>query len=240
MSPRPILETSRRLRSIATRRSMLPGRHPRGTPRWEETWEYLFALYAPAMERYVAAVLARALRRPAGEDDARELVAEYWAHCLEKGWLDGDLGDVRCFRAYLQTQLKRFVYKRLEHRFARKRHAGALAPPEALDGVAGREPSPEAADLDAGWVAIAVEQALAELRLANDLYAEIIADLLRTDGEGNPDLADRLGKTPTQLVHLRHRARQRFAVLFHEQLRATVRDDDAFESLCRDLAPYLP
>lgn len=229
-----------RLRSIVTRRSLLPTLADRGTPRWEETWQYLFTLYAPAMERYARALLSRALGRPAAEEEARDVVAEYLATCLEKGWLERDADDVRCFRAYLQTQLRRFVLKHLDHRFAKKRHGGAPAPAEVLEGVAGRSPDPEVADLDRGWVAIAVEQALAELRAANELYAEIIADLLRTDGQGSPDLARRLDRSETQLVHLRHRARRRFGVLFHEQLRQTVRDDEAFDDLCRELAPYLP
>lgn len=240
MSTERIVESSRRLRSIVTRRSMLPGMGDRGTPRWEETWQYLFALYAPAMERYVRSLLSRALARSVTAEEARDVVAAYFAACLEKGWLEKDAEDIRCFRAYLQTQLRRFAYNHLEHQFAKKRYAGPTAPLETLDGVAGRDAMPETADLDRSWVEIAVEQALAELRAGNEIYGEIIADLLRTDGEGSGDLAARLGKSDAQLVHLRHRARRRFAVLFHEQLRTTVRDDEAFEELCRDLAPYLP
>lgn len=240
MSGRRVIETSRRLRSIVTRRSMLGGIHAWGSERWEETWQYVLTLYAPAMERYVGSLLSRFLRRPVDGEEARELVAEYFAACVEKGWLAQDLHGIRSFRAYLQTQLRRFVHKRLDHRFAKKRHAGALAPADALDAVAGGEDEPAAQDLDRSWVEIAVEQALAELRAGNELYAEIIADLLRTDGEGSPDLAARLDRTDAQLVHLRHRARRRFALLFHAELRATVRDEEAFEDLCRELAPYLP
>ena len=71
-------------------------------------------------------------------------------------------------------------------------------------------------------------------------YAEVVADLLRTDGEGSADLGERLGKSPEQLVHLRHRARKRFATLFHERLRETVRDDGDYAALLEDLGPYLP
>ena len=38
----------------------------------------------------------------------------------------------------------------------------------------------------------------------------------------------------------RHRARKRFATLFHEHLRETVRDEQAFEELCERLEGYLP
>ena len=70
--------------------------------------------------------------------------------------------------------------------------------------------------------------------------AEVIADLLRTEGEGSSDLGERLGQSSKQLTHLRHRARKRFSVLFHEQLRQTVLDEEAFEDLCQRLEAYLP
>jgi DNA-directed RNA polymerase specialized sigma24 family protein len=235
-----IIETSRRLRSIVTRKSMLPRLVDKDSPDWASSWQFLFSLYMPAMVRYVKSVLSRALKRPADNDEAQDIVQDYFSQCLEKDWLTRDVESIRCFRAYLQMQLKRFVYKHLEHKFAQKRNPGALASAEALEGVMGNSVDPSTADLDEGWVAVAVEQALAELRQGNEIYAEVIADLLRTDGEGSPDLAERLGQSSQQLTHLRHRARKRFGTLFHEQLRQTVLDDEAFEELCQRLESYLP
>ena len=51
---------------------------------------------------------------------------------------------------------------------------------------------------------------------------------------------ERLDQSSKQLTHLRHRARKRFSVLFHEQLRQTVLDEEAFEDLCQRLESYLP
>jgi len=235
-----ILETSRRLRSIVTRPSLLPRLADRGEAAWSDGWQYLFALYAPAMVRYVRGILFHATRRRADPEDAQDIVQEYLSVCLDKDWLTRDVASIRCFRAYLQTQLKRFVYRQLDHKFAKKRHPGAMAPVEALDGVAGPGGDPSVGDLDEGWVAVAVKQALAALRHGNEIYAEVISDLLRTEGDGSPDLAERMGQTPQQLTHLRHRARKRFATLFHEELRQTVVDDEAFDELCQRLQPYLP
>ncbi len=236
----PIIETSRRLRSIITRKSLLPKLADRESASWSESWQLLFSLYTPAMVRYVSSVLSRALKRPADPDEAQDIVQDYFSMCIEKGWLTRDVESIRCFRAYLQTHLKRFVYKHLDKKFAQKRHSGALASAEALEGVMGDSLDPSAVELDEGWVAVAIEQALAELRGGNELYAEVIADLLRTDGEGSHDLGERLGQSSKQLTHLRHRARKRFGALFHEHLRQTVLDDDAFEELCVRLESYLP
>lgn len=235
-----IIETSRRLRSIVTRKSMLPRLADKEGPGWADSWQFLFTLYTPAMVRYVKSVLSRSLKRPADDDEAQDIVQDYFGQCLEKDWLTRDVESIRCFRAYLQTQLKRFVYKHLEHKFAQKRNPGSMASPEALEGVMGDSVDPSDVELDQGWIAVAIEQALGELREGNELYAEIIADLLRTGGEGSDDLGARLDKSSQQLTHLRHRARKRFGTLFHEQLRQTVLDDEAFEDLCQRLESYLP
>lgn len=236
----PIIETSRRLRSIVTRKSMLPRLADREGEGWADSWQFLFSLYTPAMVRYVKSVLSRSLKRAAHEDEAQDIVQDYFSQCLEKNWLTRDVESIRCFRAYLQMQLKRFVYKHLEHKFAQKRNPGAMASAETLEGVVGDSVDPSDVELDQGWISVAIEQALGELREGNEQYAEIIADLLRTQGEGSDDLGERLDKTPQQLTHLRHRARKRFGVLFHEQLRQTVLDEEAFEDLCQRLESYLP
>lgn len=231
-----IIDSSRELRSIVTRKSMLPRLANRDGPAWESSWQYLFMLYQPAMERYVARVLSRTLRKPSDPQEVQDLVQTWFMDCIGKGWLERDAESIRCFRAYLQTQLRRMVYKHLEKRFAKKRHGGPMASAEALEGVAGEA----TAVLDDGLVRVAVEEALRRLRSGNEDYADVIEDLLRTEGEGSHDLAERMGKSNQQVVHLRHRARKRFSVLFHEALRETVRDEDDFEALLKDLAPYLP
>lgn len=235
-----VIESSQHLRSIVTRKSLLPRLADREGPAWGDSWQLLFSLYSPAMVRYVRSVLGRISRRPTDADEAHDIVQDYFAQCLEKDWLVRDVESIRCFRAYLQVQLKRFVYKHLEHKTAQKRNPGSMASADTLEGVMGDDLDPSTAELDEGWVAVAVEQALGELRAGNELYAEVIADLLRTEGEGSADLPERLGQTAKQVTHLRHRARKRFSTLFHEQLRQTVQDDEAFDELCERLESVLP
>ena len=234
-----VIQTGQALRSIVTRRSMLPPPATRDDPKWEESWDYLFQLYTPAMERYVRSILARALGNAQAEAEAGDVVQEYLAQALDKGWLSGD-ADLRCFRAYLQSQLRRYVYKYLDHKFAKKRHVAGTTSDDALVGVGDSELDPANAELDEGWVEVSVQAALRQLQQGNQDYYEVIADLLRTQGEGSEDLGARMNRSEQQLVHLRHRARKRFAVLFHEHLRESVRDDEAFDELCDRLESYLP
>jgi RNA polymerase sigma factor (sigma-70 family) len=229
-----VVESSPRLRSIVTRRTLLPPPGDRADPAWQASWDHLIRLYTPAMVRY-----ARGILSGGGPHEAEDVVQDYLSQALSKGWLARDGADIRCFRAYLQTQLRRHVYRYLEHRRAQKRSPAGATSHDALEGVA-EGPDPADQELDRGWVQAAVDLALDDLRQGNADYHEVVLDLLRTDGEGSPDLAERMGRSETQLVHLRHRARKRFGVLFHERLRETVRDEEAFEALCKDLEPYLP
>lgn len=235
-----ILETNRNLRSIVTRRTLLPPPGDQADPDWERSWEHLFRFYRPAMERYVRSILTRSLGRPPDVGEAEDVVQDYFMQSIAKGWLSRDATDLRCFRAYLQTQLRRFAYKHLDHKFAKKRKAPTPSSHDALEGVRGSAPDPAEAELDQGWVDLAVQAAVEDLRTANAEYYEIIADLLRTHGEGSPDLGERMGRSPQQMTHLRHRARKRFGVLFHEHLREGVRDEEAFDELCERLSTYLP
>ena len=110
-----VIDTGRRLRSIVTRKTLLPPPGDRADPRWEASWEHLFRIYAPAMERYVRSILARSLGRQPEEGEPADVVQEYFAQCLSKGWLSRDAEDLRCFRAYLQSQLRRLRHPDLQH-----------------------------------------------------------------------------------------------------------------------------
>ncbi len=218
---------------------MLPPPETRDDPRWNESWDYLCSLYTPAMVRYVRSVLSRRLGRSVDEDEAADVVQDYLTQAFEKGWLSKDDEDIRCFRAYLQAQLSRFATSYLRHKFAKKRSPAGVEAAEVLDRVAA-EDADLAAELDAGWVESIQKQVLARLLDASATYYEIVLDLLRTDGEGSADLAERIGKPESRMKDLRHRARRRFALLFYEELRLSVRDDEAYEDLCSRLEPHLP
>jgi DNA-directed RNA polymerase specialized sigma24 family protein len=236
----PIVDRQARLKSIETRRSLLPPPAAPDDPSWERSWRYLFEAYTPAMENYVRGILTSVLRRRPDPELVQDIVQSYFATALEKGWLSRDDASIRCFRAYLQAQLRRFTYKRLEHRFAQKRTPTGTEPAEILDETAALGSSDGSDELDQSFVDVAVERALTGLREANEAYAEIVTDLLRTDGEGSPDLAERLDRPARQLPVMKHRATRRFALLLYEELRLTVRDEASFETLCERLEGYLP
>lgn len=239
--PRPrVVLALRDLRSIPTRRSLLP---PPATgaadPRWQASWRHLFEVYGPAMEQYVLAILRRSGAPGADPGEAPDVVQAYLSACLEKGWLEREGASIRCFRAWLKVQLARFTRAWIRDRGAARRWAPSTDGDEVLRLAGADGPDLDAA-LDAGIVEAAVTRALATLRAGNDVYGEIVADLLRTHGEGSPGLAERLGRPPRDLAILRHRARRRFAALLADELRATVRDPSAFEELLAGLDHHLP
>ena len=234
-----VLEPASHLRSIATRRSLLPPAAGPSDPKWEASWQHLFEVYAPAMRRYVTALLGSRSGASANAEDVAEIVQEYLAKAVEKGWLQREVGEVRCFRAYLQVQLQRFTWSWLRRRHAQRRSPAATTGVEALESVPA--PSEDAdAELDQGVVRAALDRALDRLREGNEVYAEIVADLLRTHGEGSADLARRIDRDPEDLPILRHRARRRIAALFADELRSTVRSDEDFDALLARLEPHLP
>ena len=234
-----LFEPVRRLRSIETRRSRLPPRD-RADPNWEASWRYLFETYAPAMRRYVRGVLGSLLGHPATEDDAADVVQQYLATCVEKRWLETDAGSIRCFRAYLSTQLRRFTFDWVDHRLAHKRAPRDARVVALVQDVPSRGPDPAEQELDRGWVEVALDRALATIRAGNEDYYEILVDLRRTDGRGSSDIAARLRRPPAQLPNLRNRARARLSALFVEELRATVRDAEDLHALLDRVGDFLP
>jgi len=235
-----LLETHADLRSIVTRRSMLPPPERSDDPRWQESWAYLCRVYRPAMVRYVRSVLTRAEGRPVSREDAADVVQDYLAQAIEKGWLSRDAHDIRCFRAYLQVQLSRFAISRVRRRHARKRSPQRQASSAVLEHVAADPAEVPETELDAAWVEAITEHVLAKLRASNETYHAVIVDLLYTHGDGSIDLAEQLGCPPSRLKGLKHRARRRLALLFFQELRLSVRDEEAYEALFSRLEAHLP
>lgn len=234
-----ILGSTSDLRSIPTRRSLLPLPVAGASdPRWEDSWRHLLEVYGPALRAYVSALL-RAARASSEPEDAADIVQAYLTACLEKGWLQRDGGEIRSFRAYLKVQVRRFTWSWLREQHALKRRPPHQLLEADLEARASASPELDIA-LDAAFVQSAVERCCTQLAASNAVYAEIIADLLRTEGVGSSDLATRLGREPRDLAVLRHRARRRFAHLLAEELRATVRDAESFHELLVLLEPHLP
>ena len=228
------------LMRIETRWTMLPPPPAADDPDWEQGWRFLFETYQPAMQRYVRGLLSRLLRRSVAPEEAEEVVQDYLSHCIEKAWLSRDACAIRSFRRYLRTQLYRFTHDWLDRRLAQKRAPEGLKSADMLDDLPVEPDDELVAELDRGLVEVAQERALAHLAAANEEQAELIRDLLRTGGEGSPDLAERLGRPERQLKVLRHRARRAFALHFLEELQSTTRDLESFGVLLRGLESHLP
>lgn len=219
----------------------------RDDPAWQESWQALVTAYTAPMQAYARSVLSRARGRAVGADEAAEMVQGFLASCVHKGWLSRADQDRGRFRAFLQALLKRYVLRVLRDASAQKRTPGpgrAVLPLHEA-GVAG-DPGLEVDDaedraaFDREWVEVALERARGRLRAHNTRYLQVIDDLVATDGAGSPGLAARLGLREQQLPVLRHRARERFAKMLVEELRATVADEQAFLEEWAALAPYLP
>jgi hypothetical protein len=187
------------------------------------------------MERYVAAILRRTAGPGADPQEAPDVVAGYLVACLEKGWLEREAGEIRCFRAWLKVQLARFT------RTGPRPVGGPAVAPTlpgdgALSDAAAPGPTSDAA-LDAAMVD-GPSRALARPARQRDLR-QIVADLLRTDGrQRGPRAPPRAAGEETRGVPAP--ARRRFAALLADELRATVRDASAFDELLSALDRHLP
>jgi DNA-directed RNA polymerase specialized sigma24 family protein len=228
------------LMQIETRWTMLPPPPGPEHPDWEESWRYLFLTYAPAMRRYVGALLRGMFKQRPDDAEVEDVVQDYLSHCIDKGWLSRDAGSIRSFRSYLKTQVFRFTCDYLDRKYAQKRSAPGTRDERMLQGVGTRADDPAIRAFDEGLVDVAREEAIRKLGEANADQAEVIRDLLRTAGEGSTDLAERLGRPAKQLPVLKHRARKAFATLFAEELKGTVVDLEAFGELLKALEPHLP
>lgn len=233
------LVNAQSLQSIATRRTYLPLPVDREDPRWEESWRYLCETYRPAMVRFVATILSDRIPPEVARQEAPDVTQAYIASCLEKGWLNGDGQTIASFRAYLQVQLRRFVMDWLDHRFAARRTPTREVPWDCVaDLPAGDDQA--TAELNAAYLQVAVDRALAELEKRNPGYARLIRSCLTDDGDEPDDEGDEPDGTPQRRSVTRWRARRRFVELLAQELRATVTDEDTYQALIAHVEPYLP
>ena len=245
--PQPLLgrQPPRRDDWTETRWTVIATLAEREDPAWEASWTHLVDHYRPPMERYVRRLLIRLRRTRVSEEEVAEYVQGFLAECACKNSLATADAERGRFRAFIQTLLKRYLHRRHRHATARKRNPGpGRATLEIQDYDLVDETTPddraELAEFDRGWVKVAIDRALERLGEAHVRYQVIVEDLLATDGEGSPDLAERVETTPGHLSVIRYRARRRFRDLFAEELAATVGDPDAFQEEWRALAPYMP
>jgi DNA-directed RNA polymerase specialized sigma24 family protein len=233
-----VLESTETLRHISTQR-VFPPPADRSDPEWRPVWDLFVRRYGPAMTQYVRTLL-KALAGPAAAEDADDVVNDFVLAAMRDGRLSSQGDRLRSFRRLLATMLRRHVLDHLDARRAAKRDPGPAVGDAALDGAASREADPALAAFHAEIVRIGIERAMARVRQRNETYAEVLADLLRTDGVGSPDLAERLLGDPARLADHRHRARRMLGTLFLEELRGLSLDAEDFEDLLAELEPYLP
>ncbi len=241
-----ILEPSQNLRSIVTRRTLLPPPSTQEDPTWLHSWEHLCQTYTPALRRFVHGYLKRIGYVAADADTPSVIVQDFLEKNMSSGQLAVEGGEVRKFRAWITTHLSRFVHDWLDKELAAKRRPKGTESDAVLEGVGTERDDPALASFDKGLVAIAMSAALKRLRGGEGaakwggVYADIIQDLILSHGDGSPDLHERLGVPQEKLAMLRFRARQKIGELFVGELRATVSDEEALEELLSDLDPFLP
>ena len=158
---------------------------------------------------------------------------------MAKDWLAPKAGPIRSFRAFIKSQLRAFTENHLDHVFAARRDPRriGLVDPRDLASDAG---DPADAAFDRSLVDIAVHRTLERLRRVSADGAEVIADLLRTDNQGSPDILERIGRRGARLRDVRARAQRNFAALFRRELAATVHDDADLALLLDELDSLLP
>ncbi len=237
---RRVLEPTPTLRQIITRQPFPPPAD-RANPDWRPVWDLFVRTYEPAMVRYVDSCLRGIRGRPPATDEATDVVRDFLARAMGDGRLSAAGPGLRTFRAWISTLLRRHVLDHLDVEGAAKRGGGARhVGVESLDGEPSGSGDPADDSLHAEIVRVAVARALARLHPQDETSAEIVEDLLRTEGEGSPDLAERLGIASDRLAARRHKARRAFGTLLIEELRGLSLDDDDFDDLCDRVEPYLP
>lgn len=245
-----IFESGPNLFSLNTIRPLLPPPADRADPRWEQAWDHIARVYAPALRRYALHRLKIRLggRRP-DPGDAEAVVQDFLLQAMQSGQLaesHSSTGTIQTFRAWIARQLDRAVGGHLDKVFAKKRHAGGTVPDTFLEDVPAPDSESALATLDRGWVAVAVDRALVRLEQGDGttkwgrVYAGIVRDLLGNEGTTSSDLPLRLGIPPSDLPMHKLRAKKKIGELLVEELRKTVRNEDDLESLLRELDPYLP
>ena len=239
-----ITEPAARLRMIETQAANFPLPSDPADPEFGRRWSFFATTYREAMQRYVRTLLRARLRRAPGEDEVEDLVSEFIRAAMDKGSLGWDeSAPVQSFRRFLSWRLRNFVFDHLRRARGARRDPLARATPSNLDHLPDDESDPAAlAALSEGIVKVAVGRALERLRAerAEALEADVIADLLATDGVGSADIAKRLGRDPAQMRTLRHRARQAFQGFLTREIRALCRSERDFWDLLEELDPFLP
>lgn len=190
-----------------------------------------------------------------GEEDARDLVQDYFATMLEKRTLEGLNPEAGRFRSFLLVSARNFLHNERDRRSAEKRGGGKTI--ESLDALAAEERlagEPAAAQgIDAEklferrWASTVVWRAVERMEFEFEQAGQaerfkLLRGLLTGDEPTLPyaDLAQRLDLSEAGVKSLVHRMRKRFGVLLRGEVLQTIDRaedvDDEIRYLLRVLA----
>lgn len=190
-------------------------------------------------------------RQGLGEHDAEDATQEFFAHIVERSWLD-QAGEARgSFRGFLYALLRNFLANRRRQAHAQKR-GGTLAfavafaedRPE-LENIVARELDP-AASFDQVW-AMSVRRAALD-RLAREQSGTAHAarfEALRSflvhppSSHDYDQLARDLGQTRNQIAVALHRLSRRYSELIRTEVSRTLEDPTRVETELRTLIDAL-
>jgi hypothetical protein len=192
------------------------------------------------MVAYVRGFLRRALRRDVGVARADELVGDFTADALEKGWMGRADPLQGQFRHYLGTLLHRHCCGWLDRENAKKRRPSAGLRVVDAHGAAARtlarEPAGARSAFDRAWVGVVLARAVESLRAEDPVLAGALDDFLapRQDGPRR-----------TRPMTSTERGRRRIAIErvrphLAAAVRDTVRSDLFFEEEWAEILAHLP
>jgi RNA polymerase sigma-70 factor (ECF subfamily) len=188
-------------------------------------------------------------RRHLGKiEDAQDATQEFFAHLLEKDYLQAADPNRGKFRSFLLTAFKHFLSKERDRANAQKRGGGRRN--LNLDFHAGEnryhlEPqdrgTPESI-YERRWALTLLEQALTLLRqefarAGKQKLFEGLKGMLTGDSIAEPysQIAEKLSMTEQAVKVAVHRLRQRYRELLREEIAQTVSNNDEIDDELRDL-----
>jgi RNA polymerase sigma-70 factor (ECF subfamily) len=185
------------------------------------------------------------------EEDAKDLVQEFFARCLEKNYFDAADQAKGRFRTFLLVALKRFMANEWDKARAKKRGGGTH--PISLDAMQAEERyAAEPADrlsadklFDRRWALTLLDRVLQRLEQEQNSEGkrESFLELktcLAGDGDASyAELAEKLETTEGAVKTAVHRLRRRYRELLSDEISRTVSNPGEIEAERRSLLEAL-
>jgi RNA polymerase sigma factor (sigma-70 family) len=200
---------------------------------------------------YWRPVYVFARRSGLGEHDAEDATQEFFAHLLERSWLDRVGEDRGSFRGFMYALLKNFLANRRRVAHAQKRGGVPVIPPAffeekpELENIVARELDP-AGSYDRVWAMSVRRAALTQLAKEQTNPAQIARFealrpfLIHPPSAGDSEmLAAQLGLSRNQIAVALHRLSRRYSELIRTEVSATLEDPRLVETELRCLIDAL-